>query len=227
MIKKIAQLICLITIFAVEAQTFDSFEGDRSAYEGGPVQFYKDLNTILMENHFERCGNDTSEKFLAYIEIKKGQGTILNKNPPDNCAAPLFIKAFDEINKLKKWKKVSGIQANTSIVFYPSDYFENFKENYTTERDSEFPGGMLGLKNQLTSILKKQNFKNTNEIKAILSFKISEKGVLNSLTIEPDNLDEEVKNKLIKSVEQLDKSWLPRLHRGVPIESSYRVPITL
>ncbi|CAD0222232.1 protein of unknown function [Chryseobacterium sp. JV274] len=89
-----------------KAQTFDLLQGDMNPYKGGAVQFYKDLNTVLIESHSEHCNNRMSEMFLAELEIEKGQAKIINKTLSDNCPTAVFVKALNEINKLKKWKKV-------------------------------------------------------------------------------------------------------------------------
>ena len=120
MIRKILQVLGLILFFAVgKAQTFDLLQGDMNPYKGGAVQFYKDLNKVLIENHSGRCNNRMSEMFLAELEIEKGQAKIINQTLSDNCPTTVFVKALDEINKLKKWKKGADVQKYVSIMFYP------------------------------------------------------------------------------------------------------------
>jgi len=231
MIKKVLQVIALILVLVVcKAQTFDLLKGDRNPYKGGPVQFYKDLNKILIDSHSQHCNNKMSEMFLAELEIENGQAKIINKNLSDDCPVQVFIKALDEINKLKKWKKGSDVQKYVSIMFYPVDYFENFKENYTTQglkKYAEFPGGMGEFRNRLISNLKKQNIKNADGITAEIQFKISENGILNDIRIGPDDLREDIKNKITKAVGQITEKWQPESFRNVPIASSFRIPVGL
>ncbi|MEF9480395.1 hypothetical protein OWR28_24335 [Chryseobacterium sp. 1B4] len=201
-----------------------------SPYKGGAEQFYKDLNTILVKNNSEHCNNRMSEMFLAEIEIEKGQAKIINKNLSDDCPTRIFVKAFEEINKLKKWKKGSDVQRSVSIIFYPIDYFDNFKENYTTQglkKYAEFPGGMGAFRNRLISNLEKQNIKNADGITAEIQFKISENGVLNDIKIGPEDLQEDIRNKITKAVEQITEKWEPESFRGMPSVSTFRIAVTL
>lgn len=231
MIKKILQVLSLIVVFVMcKAQTFDLLRGDMNPYKGGPVQFYKDLNKVLIDSYSQHCNNKMSEMFLAEIEIEEGQAKIINKNLSENCPTQVFIKALAEINKLKKWKKGSNVQKYVSIMFYPIDYFDNFKENYTTQglkKNAEFPGGFIAFRNRLISNLKNQNIKSVDGITAEIQFKINEKGFLNDIKIKPDDLQEDIKNKITKAVEQITEKWQPESFRDVPVISSFRIPISL
>jgi len=231
MIRKILQILGLILFFAVgKAQTFDLLQGDMNPYKGGAEQFYKDLNTILVKNNSEHCNNRMSEMFLAEIEIEKGQAKIINKNLSDDCPTRIFVKAFDEINKLKKWKKGADVQKYVSIIFYPIDYFDNFKENYTTQglkKSAEFPGGMGEFRNRLLINLKNQNIRNADGVTAEIRFKVNQEGVLQDIIIQPNYLQDDIKNKVKKAVGQITEKWQPESFRSVPITSSYVMRVTL
>ncbi|MDW9382135.1 hypothetical protein [Chryseobacterium sp. JV558] len=231
MIRKILQVLGLILFFAVgKAQTFDLLQGDMNPYKGGAVQFYKDLNKVLIENHSERCNNRMSEMFLAELEIEKGQAKIINQTLSDNCPTTVFVKALDEINKLKKWKKGADVQKYVSIMFYPIDYFDNFKENYTTQglqKYAEFPGGMGGFRNRLITNLKSQNIKNADGVTVEIRFKVNQEGVLHDVKIQPNDLQEDIKNKMMKAIGQIAEKWQPESFRGLPVASSFAMRVTL
>ncbi|MDR6465387.1 hypothetical protein [Chryseobacterium sediminis] len=231
MIRKILHVLGLILVCVLgKAQTFDLLQGDMNPYKGGAVQFYKDLNTVLIESHSEHCNNRRSEMFLAELEIEKGHAKIINKTLSDNCPTTVFVKALDEINKLKKWKKGADVQKYVSIIFYPIDYFDNFKENYTTQglkKSAEFPGGMGEFRNRLLINLKNQNIRNADGVTAEIRFKVNQEGVLQDVIIQPDDLQDDIKNKVTKAVGQITEKWQPESFRDVPITSSYVMRVTL
>lgn len=220
----------VFNIVSAQEKFVDKYPRGLDFYKGGSSQFYKDLYDIFIKNGFKRCNNRESEMFVAKIEIVKGEAKINNTDIQDDCPTQLFIKGLTEINKLNKWKSLPDSQNKFTIVFYPIDYFENFKNGYTPEglvKEAEFPGGMDAFRNQLMNNIKKQNIKNVN-LQIIIRFKINNEGVLNNIVIEkPRDLDEVVKNKIIDAVEQINTKWKPYTFRDAPIISSYRIPISL
>lgn len=232
MIKKIFLMLYFATVFSmIKAQTFDVISENSNPYKGGSVQFYKDLNKILIKNNLGHCSNKMSEMFLAEIEIVNQEAQIVNKNLKDDCPTKLFVSGISEINKLKKWKTNANTETKFSIIFYPIDYFENFKEGYTTsalKKTAEFPGGMGEFRNQLISKIKNQKIDNVSGLRIVLKFKVNQQGILNDVKVEePSDLDIEIKNKIIKAVEQINQKWIPETFRGYPIISNYRIPIGL
>lgn len=229
--KKLLKIIFFLSISVfVKAQTFDFLPEDTSPYEGGPVQFYKDLNDVLIKNNFKPCNNRPSEMFLADIEIENGEGKIVNKKFNEDCVTELFLKAFQEVNKLKKWSDTSGKQKRFSILFYPIDYFAGFKEGYTTEglkKEAQFPGGIEEFKRELGHNVKKQKIKNASGLKVKIRFKVNQEGILNNIYVESGELDLSDKEKIVKAVEKIDKKWTPETFRGQPLISSYQLSLSL
>ncbi|REC46024.1 energy transducer TonB [Chryseobacterium sp. 5_R23647] len=219
----------LLNTILFKAQILDEYPKNQDFYEGGMAQFYKDLNQVFIKNGLERCNNRESEMFVAQIEIVDGKAQVTNKNIKEDCPTQLFMKGLIEINKLNNWKMVSDSQKFT-IPFYPIDYFDNFKNGYTPEglsKNAEFPGGMDVFRNLLMENIKKQNIKNPG-VQIVIRFKISKDGVLYNIIIEnPKDLDEDLKNKIIKAVEQIDTKWKPYTSRNTPVISNFRVPIRL
>lgn len=220
----------VFNILYAQEKFVDKYPRGLDFYEGGSSQFYKDLNDIFIKNDFKRCNNRESEMFVAKIEIVKGEAKINNSDVKDDCPTQLFIKGLTEINRLNKWKSLPDSQNKFTIVFYPIDYFENFKNDYTPEglaKEAEFPGGMDVFRNQLMKNIKKQNIKNIN-IQVVIRFKVNNDGVISNIIIEkPRDLDEISKSKIIKAVEQIDTKWKPHTSRGTPVISNFRIPINL
>lgn len=222
--------IFFLTISQLNAQMNDEHSSIVNFYEGGMVQFYKDLNQVFIKNDFERCNNRESEMFVAQIEILNGKAQVNNKNIKEDCPTQLFMKGLIEINKLNKWKAVSDSQNKFTVPFYPIDYFDNFKNGYTPEglsENAEFPGGIDKFRNLLMKNIKKQNIKHSG-LQIVIRFKISNEGMLYNILIEkPRDLDEDSKIKIIKAVEQIDTKWKPHTFRNAPVISNFRVPINL
>ena len=220
----------LLNTILFKAQILDEYPKNQDFYEGGFVQFYKDLNQIFIKNGFKPCNNRESEMFVAQIEIVDDKAQVNNKNIKEDCPTQLFMKGLIEINKLNKWKTMLDSQNKFTIPFYPIDYFDNFKNGYTPEglsKNAEFPGGIDEFRSQLVKNIKKQKIKNWG-LQIVIRFKISNDGTLYNISIEkPRDLDEDSKIKIIKSVEQINTKWEPHTFRNTPIISNFRVPITL
>lgn len=205
------------------------YDDNIKEYEGGSEQFYADLNDALVKNGFEKCSNRMSEMFVARVEIIEGIGRINNENALDDCATQWFIKGFNEINKLKKWKYADGKLNKFSITFYPIDYGKNFINGYTPEKlveNAEFPGGKIAFRNELLEKLRNQNI-NLKDLQIVVRFTISKEGDLNNIIVEePQDLELDLKSKIIKSVEQINTKWKPESFRNLPVSSIFRIPIT-
>ncbi|NML68730.1 hypothetical protein HHL23_02820 [Chryseobacterium sp. RP-3-3] len=231
MMKKLIKIIFFLSISVfVKAQTFDLLPEDTNPYEGGSVQFYKDLNDVLVKNNFKPCSNRPSEMFLADIEIVNGDGKIVNKKFNDDCVTKLFLNAFQEVNKLKKWNDSSGKQRKFSIIFYPIDYFSIFKEGYTTEglkKEAHFPGGIEEFKKQLGNNLKNQKIKNAVGLKVMIRFKVNQEGIINNIHVESGELDSSEKEKIVRAIEKIDKKWNPETFREQPLISTYQLSLSL
>lgn len=229
--KELLKIIFFLSISVfVKAQTFDLLPENTNPYEGGPVQFYKDLNDVLIKNNFKPCNNRPSEMFLADIEIVNGEAKVVNKKFNEDCVTELFLKAFQEVNKLEKWSDNSRKQRKFSILFYPIDYFASFKEGYTTEglkKEAQFPGGIEEFKNKLSNNVKKQKIKNANGLKVKIRFKVNQEGILNNIYVESGDLDSSDKEKIVEAVEKIDKKWSPETFRGQPLISTYQLSLSL
>jgi hypothetical protein len=110
----------------------------------------------------------------------------------------IFLKAFQEVNTLKKWSTSSAKQRKFSVIFYPIDYFASFKEGYTTEglkKEAHFPGGIEEFKKQLGDNVKNQKIKNVSGLKVKIRFKVNQEGILNNIYVESGELDSSDKEK--------------------------------
>lgn len=220
----------LTTLF--NAQTFDILSLKLSPYEGGPEQFYKDLNDVLVKNNFKHCNNRFSEMYLAKLEIDNNNNAVLldiNNNEKNDCAKDLFLSALIEINKMKKWKKISEIQNRFSIIFYPIDFFENYKEGYTTKslsKDAEFPGGIAEFRNQIS---KNFIFPSNNNSKGVfqykVTFKIDTNGNIIDLNVFSEKKNEEIEKNIFSAINNINQKWIPATFRGNPIISKFQIPL--
>ncbi|SEG02286.1 hypothetical protein SAMN05421847_1316 [Halpernia humi] len=229
--KRITLIFFLITAFC-NAQ-FDGLPDRFIPYQDGTLQFYKDLNTVLVKNNFKSCNNKESEMFLAHIEIdKKNHAKIINYdvNESNDCAKELFVKAFNEINKLNKWKYIPESHGKTTVLFYPIDYFENFKDGYTVKSLTEyadFPNGIGDFKKEFIDNFLKIQKKFKKNIKYEISFKIDKEGNMFNITANSENIDSEIQKNIIIALKQIKTKWSPEKFRGHPIISNFRMPFVI
>lgn len=214
--------------FLLKAQTFDVLSDGLNPYQGGAVAFYKDLNDILIKNKAEKCSQRYSEMFLANINVDSDNQAFLKNNGDKNCAAVVFEKALSDINKLNKWKKNPELQDGFSIIFYPIDYFENFKHGYTTEKlkeYAEFPGGIAELRNQF---IKKFKFPKKNldkDIRYDVFFNVDAEGNMTNLKLSSNSPDTDYEQNILKAFQKIETKWKPEKFRGNPVNSKYRFPV--
>ena len=229
--KIITLIFVLITAFC-NAQ-FDGLPERLIPYQDGTIQFYKDLNSILVKNNFKACNNRQSEMFLARIEIdEKNNATIVNydKNQSNDCAKELFAKAFDEINKLNKWKYIPESQGKTTVMFYPIDYFENFKDGYTVknlEEKASFPYGIEEFRKLFIDNFLKIQKRTKKKIEYEISFKIDKEGNIFNIRTNSKNPDLEIEKNIISALEKIKTKWNPEKFRGEPIISNFRMPLVI
>lgn len=228
-INSIILLFSFISFSFLNAQTFDFLKGNMEVYNGGPKKFYEDLNMILVEKKIDKCSKKQSEMFLATIKINDtNEAEILNEKKSESCAEKTFSIALLEINKLKNWKKIKDFDNKFSIIYYPIDYFENFKNGYTVDKLkvlASFPGGMLEIRNQLVANLK--NLKNNRQLKAEINFQIDTDGNMINIKVKSQNSDADFENVVKSAVEEITTKWSPEKFRGLPVRSSFRLPITI
>lgn len=229
---KIFTLVFFLFAAFCNAQ-FDGLPDRLIPYQDGTIQFYKDLNNILVNNNFKPCNNRPSEMFLARIEIdEKSNATIANydKNQSNDCAKELFANAFTEINKRGKWKYIPESNGKTTVMFYPMDYFENFKEGYTVKsliESANFPNGIGEFRKMfIDNFLKIQ--KNTKKkIEYKISFKIDKEGNIFNIRTNSKNPDLEIQKNIITALEQIKTKWNPEKFRGDPITSNFEMPFVI
>jgi len=82
-------------------------------------------------------------------------------------------------------------------------------------------------RNRLLINLKNQNIRNADGVTAEIRFKVNQEGFLQDIIIQPDDLQDDIKNKVMKAVGQITEKWQPESFRSVPITSTYTMRVTL
>lgn len=226
--RKFSTFFILLSVTTFFKAQFDQLPENLIPYKGGTVQFYKDLNNVLIENNLKPCNNRPSEMFLAKIEIdEQNVAKIINKNPQANdCSKELFVNAFNEINKLGNWKYISESKGKTSVLFYPMDYFDNFKEGYTVaglQEDATFPGGTEEFRKKFLENFLKINTENSQNINYQIKFKISAQGEMYNIKISSENPDSEIERNIVLALQEVKTKWSPAKFRGLSLISNHQM----
>lgn len=237
--KKLLPIICTFIGVLVFSQSLIDFIPDQyNPYNEGFAKFYKDLNEQLVSNNLKTC-EDKNEHFVANIHINSNnQAEIKSINPNSNgkCAKELFLSGLTDLNKLNNWslKIVPEFNMATTdfeVIFYPSDFFGNFKENYTL-LNSQIPAQYLGGINEFRELFAK-NFqypkkKLVGNLKYKVTFDIDTDGSMINIKIKSDTPDSDIDESILQTLKKIDnKKWIPGTIKNIPYKTRVRLPVSL
>ena len=216
-----------------KAQILDEYPEKQSFYEGGIVNFYKDVHEFLINSKLKEC--DGKEIYQPRIiitdksEVKfiKDQDTAnIAKN---KCAYDL---SREVLKNLKKWKPAEAkgwkIGAITEFILYPKDLMSNYQTGYDANKfvaHTKYPEGSKAFHtlfhdNFMTIFSDYQLNGKVN-----LEFYISKDGHIINPRVYPevDNLN--FNNDFMRTLARIKKIWIPAFYKDIPIVERISFPV--
>ncbi|WP_278552959.1 energy transducer TonB [Elizabethkingia bruuniana] len=216
---------------------YDKYPKGQSDYNGGNIQFYKELHQLIVDKKIQPCENKNElylAKFVVYPDaaIKFVDEKEIDKIEENKCAYDL-IKGLSIY--LKGWKsaEIDGKKytAITSKIIYPNILFENYSEGYDINNyivDSKFEKGLDYFYKEIQNKAKlRRNWMNDGG-KILVNLIIDKNGELNNIFIrESSSGNKKIDEDIINAIKSIDGKWTPTIIHGVPVKSNVLLPITL
>ncbi|MDN3690810.1 hypothetical protein QWZ06_00245 [Chryseobacterium tructae] len=213
------------------------YPSGQDAYRGGNVQMFKDIQTFFLKNKLSGCENK-KEIYWVTLRIDENAKPVLVRKKNDiesaeknKCAYGLIVKA---LGTLKDWQPAKvddkNITAYIDFPFIPSDFFENYKENYDTRnfisRPSFPPNGMISFRDEVGKNVSAYLNYDLYKVKGIFTvfFTIDTDGSTNVIDVEPKVANSE---RLIEDIKfgfkKVKQKWIPATRNGVPVKVNNRI----
>lgn len=239
--KYILTLFFFLLVFKtlLAQKTYYDYPPGQTAYIGGNVQMFKEIQDFLIKNNLSECENK-KEMYWVTLRIDENSKPALIRKKRDiekaeqnKCAYNLAVKA---LGSLKNWQaaqiKGENVEAYFDFPFVPNNFFGNYKEGYDTNtmisRPSFSPNGIYSFREEILKNLYAYIDFASYQVKGkfIVFFIIDKDGSTKVLDIEP-----KVKNgeQLIEDIKfafkKIKQKWEPAKINGEPVQFSIRMPI--
>lgn len=233
MIKKIIFSLVLATSSIFNAQILDEYPKNQDFYEGGNVQFYKEINEILVKNKSEEC--NTNEIYQPRIIVTKEATVQIIKDydeeniTKNKCA---YDKAMFILKNLSKWKPAvvqdNKFGAITEFIIYPKDLMGNYKEGYNADRyviGAQYPKGFKAFNKDFHDNFMALFSDYHINGKVNLEFYINQNGEIINPRIYPPIDNKSFNVDFMRTLSRLKKRWKPALYSNIPIKDRIAFPV--
>ncbi|MCT2408372.1 hypothetical protein NZD88_12545 [Chryseobacterium antibioticum] len=235
---KIRILFLLLAIFSsqiiyAQMTVLEDYPKDQYFYEGGAVDFYKEMHEYLINNKLKECGE--KEIYQPRIIITKEAGVKLVKDndtaniAKNKCAYNL---SKEVIKNLKHWNpaevKGNKMGAVTEFVFYPKDLMSNYKQGYNADafiQSAQYPDGLKKFKSDFHDNFMSlfADYHINGEIN--LEIYVSGEGHITNPRIYPEVDNKNFNISFLRTLSRLKKTWKPAFYSNIPIKQKLVFPM--
>ncbi|MEJ5052110.1 hypothetical protein WH221_19970 [Chryseobacterium culicis] len=231
--KKTFIIFFLAFVSLYKAQILDEYPEKQSFYEGGMVNFYKDVHEFLINSKLKEC--DGKEIYQPRIIITdKSEVKFIKDQDTANIARNkcAYDLSREVLKNLKKWKpaEVKGwkIGAITEFILYPKDVMSNYQPGYDANKfvaHTKYPEGSKAF-----HTLFHDNFMMIFEDyqlngKVNLEFYISKDGHIINPRIYPEIYNQNFNNDFMRTLARMKKIWIPAFYKDIPIVERISFPV--
>lgn len=233
MIKKILFLLTVIFISQIKAQVLDEYPKNQDFYEGGVINFYKEINEYLTKNNISEC--DSKQIYQPRIFVTKEAGVkIIQDGDTENIARNkcAYDISMEILKNLKHWKpaEVKGNKygAITEFIIYPKDIMKSYKTNYNPQNFvimAQYPKGYAAFDDEFHDNFMAlfTDYHINGEIN--IEFYISPEGKIITPRIYPTIDNRAFNIDFMRTLARLKKTWKPALYSNLPIKQRIAFPI--
>ncbi|WMC07332.1 MAG: hypothetical protein PQ275_19510 [Elizabethkingia anophelis] len=243
MMKKILLFTLLGSLFFAQQKEeaapviYENYPKGHSDYNGGNIQFYKELHQLILDKKIQPCENKNelyNVKFVVYPDatIKFVKEENPEKAEKNKCAFDLTRRLF---KYLDGWKpaEVDGqkVAAITGMIIFPDALFDKYVESYDAVNyygpPAEFPGGVQAFRKKFMQNVNASRFNWNQGATLIMRFTVDESGKTTDFKMDPGSGNVEFDDMLIQAAKWVKDKWKPATLHGVNIKTGFRFPITL
>lgn len=229
---KLYIFLFLLNTILFKAQFLDEYPKGQRFYEGGVVQFYKEINEYLIKNKVPEC--DPKEIYQPRIIVMQDKTVKLVQDidsdhiSKNKCAYDI---SMDLLKDLKNWKpaevKGNKLGAVTEFIIYPKDLISGYKSGYTPYKNvtpAQYPGGYTAFDSDFVNHFKFlfRKYELNDDIN--LEFYISREGEIVNARIYPEVKNEAFNTDFKKALSGLKKKWKPAQYSDIPIKQRVAFP---
>ncbi|MEH7890170.1 energy transducer TonB [Elizabethkingia meningoseptica] len=235
MMKKLLFFTLLRSLFFAQQKTPDVYENypkGQNDYNGGNVQFYKELHELIVDKKIQPCENKDElylAKFIVYPDatIK----LVEEKIEEDKCAYNL-IKELAIY--LKGWKpaEVEGkkVSAVTKILIFPDALFDKYSNGYDVLNymsPPNYKGGINKFRVDFMSNVSSRISSVSGGGKVLVAFDVNEKGEIENIRLDEKSGNTSFDDMIINSIRMIRGKWSPGMVHGVPVKNKFQFPVNL
>lgn len=242
MMKKILLFTLFGSLFFAQQKEnisaiYEEYPEEQNDYNGGNVQFYKELHQLIVDKNIQPCENKNelySVKFVVYPDatIKFVKEEYPEKAEKNKCAFELTRTLF---KYLDGWKpaEVDGqkVAAITSMIIFPDALFDKYTEGYDAVNyygpPAEFPGGVGAFRKKFMLNTNVRGFDWNQKATLVMYFTIDENGNAVDFKMNPGSGNKAFDEMLIQAAKWVKGKWKPATLHGVNIKTGFRFPIVL
>ena len=234
--KKLFFLLLFSFCFSQNKTVLTEYPKNQSSYVGGLEQYYKDINTYIINNNIKPCTNPnefyqfdvliTPEENIKFIKERNQKYVEQNKCAYELARAAAKVQTGWQAAEYYG-KKVNAVD---SFIIYPADLFEKYYDGYTPKifyptfgdnpnDNLEYFGKELISKLDLRPYIWNDIFTVESE------FTITKDGKMKDIIMTKSSGMEAFDKMIIFAYKDIRKRWKPAVINGVTVE--YRMKYTL
>ncbi|MCJ7933809.1 MAG: hypothetical protein MUW56_09275 [Chryseobacterium sp.] len=231
--KNIIILFCMAFLSLYKGQILDEYPPKQDFYEGGIVNFYKDIHEYLAGSKMKEC-NDKEIYQPRIIVTETAEVKFIKDIDTANIARNkcAYDLSREVLKNLKKWKPAEGkgrkIGAITEFIFYPKDVMSNYKPDYNAYQlvtHARYPESM-----KVFNRIFHDNFMVLFEDyhingKLNLELYIGKDGHIIHPRIYPEVDNHNFNIDFMRTLSRIKKAWIPALYRNIPIQERFLLPM--
>ncbi|ASE63128.1 hypothetical protein CRN76_17285 [Chryseobacterium indologenes] len=238
--KLLTIVLSIFSLFVISAQRKEigDYPPGQNAYKGGNVQMFKDIQDVFVKNNMSGCENK-KEMYWVTLRIDENskpalvrKKTDIEKAEKNKCAYNLIVKA---LGQLRNWQPAEinekKVTAYFDFPFFPSDFFENFKENYDTGNfisRASFPpnNGVLSFSDEVRKNVEGYVDFDAYKIngKFTVFFTVETDGSTKVRDIEPKVANsEQLMEEIRFAFKKVKQKWIPATKNGIPVQTNLRI----
>lgn len=229
---KIIYLLFTLMCYCAFGQEFLPYPKGQDFYKGGEIQFYKDVNRLLIEKGLKPCEDQTEYyhmQLLIYPDgiIKLGKSQYTLDGEKTKCSKDLIKKVLVD---MEGWNPaiVGGNKVHSvkELPFIPIHFFENYREGYSPIVESaEFEGGIDKFRRRVIQNVDVSRFMADDNFKIVVSFVVDADGKITGVKADQETGNGEFDYMIITAISSVKKKWKPAKVNGSPVRSKFILPM--
>ena len=210
---------------------YERYPDNQTNYIGGNVKFYKDFHQVLIDKKLQPCENKNEIlHFKVVVYPDKKIKYVKSEDAEENKCT--FELAKEVAKYLTGWNPAvidgNNVAALTGFYIVPHYLFQNFKEGYDAENETQnatYEGGLNNFRKKVFQGINVSGFKFTGILRLKVTFVIETDGKLTNVELVQSSGLKEFDEMIVRSISQIRNKWTPAKIHGLPVKYHFRLPL--